>query len=103
MMTGSANDIPQTVFTVLICTQFVVMVLHDWLNIPGWTHGRQVYAALGPVKIWVGTVINALFPGVAVFYALDYWHRPKPGLVLDYWVIYCAVTVVSAITAWWIP
>jgi hypothetical protein len=49
------------------------------------------------------TVINSLFPGLATFYALYYWHRPKPGFVLNYWIIYCAVTVMGAITAWWIP
>jgi hypothetical protein len=92
-----------TPFTVLICMQFLAMVLHDWLDIPGWTHGRQVYAALGPVKIWIATVINTLFPGAAVFFALRYWHQAKPGYVLDYWLIYCAVTVLSAIQAWWIP
>jgi hypothetical protein len=93
----------QMLFNVLICLQFLVVVLHDWLDIPGWTHGRQVYAALGPVKIWIGTVVNALFPGAAVFFAIRYWHQAKPWLVLAYWVVYCAVTVVSAITAWWIP
>jgi hypothetical protein len=93
----------QTLFTVLICVQFLVVVLHDWLNIPGWTHGRQVAAALGPVRMAVATVINALFPGVAVFFALRYWEQPKPRFVLDYWVVYCAITVLSAIQAWWWP
>jgi hypothetical protein len=93
----------QTLFTVLICTQFLVMVLHDWLHIPGWTHGKQVYAALGPVKMWLATAINAVFPGAAVWFALLYWHRPKPGWVLGYWVIYCTITVLSAIQAWWLP
>jgi hypothetical protein len=51
----------------------------------------------------IGTLINCVFPGLAVAFAFYYWHRPKPGFVLDYWVIYCAVTVISAITAWWIP
>jgi hypothetical protein len=77
--------------------------LHDWLNIPGWTHGRQVYAALGPAKMWIGTAINALFPGLATFYVFHYWHRPKPGFVLGYWVVYCGVTVMSAVQAWWLP
>ena len=35
----------QTLFTILICAQFLVVVLHDWIDISGWTHGRQVYAA----------------------------------------------------------
>ena len=56
-----------TLFTVLITVQFLVMVLHDWVNVPGWTHGRQMYAVLGPVKMWIGTAINAVFPGLATF------------------------------------
>jgi len=92
-----------TLFTVLITVQFLVMVLHDWVNVPGWTHGRQMYAVLGPVKMWIGTAINAVFPGLATFYAFHFWHRWKPEYVLVYWVVYCAITVIWAIAAWWIP
>jgi hypothetical protein len=90
-------------FTVLISLQFLVVALHDWLNIPGWSHGRQVQAALGRNKMLISTAINCVFPGLAVAFAFYYWNRPKPGFVLDYWVIYCVVTVISAIAAWWIP
>jgi hypothetical protein len=93
----------ETLFAVLVTLQFLVMVLHDWLDIPGWTHGRQVYAALGPVKMWVGTVVNASLPGAAAFFAWHYWHRPKPSYVLTYWVVYCAFTGTGAIQAWWWP
>lgn len=93
----------EILFTVLITIQFLVMVLHDWLDIPGWTHGRQVYAALGPVKIWIGTVVNASFPGAALFFAIRYWHQTKPGFVLIYWVVYCVFTGMGAIQSWWWP
>ncbi|HEX3356484.1 MAG TPA: hypothetical protein VHS31_05825 [Tepidisphaeraceae bacterium] len=93
----------QAIFTVLIWLQFLAVVSHDWLNIPGWTHGRQVQAVLGRNKMLIGTVINAIFPGLAAFYAVRYWHRSVPALVLIYWIIYCAVTVFSAIMAWWVP
>jgi hypothetical protein len=93
----------QTFFTILITLQFLVVALHDWVNIPGWSHGRQVQFALGRSKMLIGALINCVFPGLAVAFAFYYWNRPKPGFVLDYWVIYCAVTVISAITAWWIP
>jgi hypothetical protein len=93
----------QTFFTILITLQFLVVALHDWVNIPGWSHGRQVQFGLGRSKMLIGTLINCVFPGLAVAFAFYYWNRPKPGFVLDYWVIYCAVTVISAITAWWIP
>ena len=35
--------------------------------------------------------------------ALWFLNRPRPGFVTQYWVIYCAITVASAITMWWIP
>ncbi|MGB6432156.1 MAG: hypothetical protein WBF06_16380 [Candidatus Acidiferrales bacterium] len=57
-------------FTALISLQFLVVALHDWVNIPGWSHGRQVQAALGRNKMLIGTVINCLFPGLAVGFAL---------------------------------
>jgi len=48
------------------------MAVHDWLHIPGWTHGRQVYAVLGPSKMWVGTLVNSLLPGLAAYFAIHY-------------------------------
>jgi hypothetical protein len=93
----------QIVFNYLIVLQFVVVALHDWIEIPGWTHGRQMMAVLGPTKMAIGTVINCLFPGLAAAFAIYFWNSPKPNYALDYWVIYCAVTVLGAITAWWIP
>jgi hypothetical protein len=78
-------------------------VLHDWLNIPGWTHGRQVQQVIGRGKLLVATLINAVFPGVAVFFVLYFWSRPKPALVTNYWLLYCAVTVGSAVAMWYVP
>ena len=53
----------------------------------------------------IGTLINAIFPGLAAGYALYYWGKPTPQNVRIYWVIYCcAVTVLDRrSTAWWIP
>ncbi|HVS71758.1 MAG TPA: hypothetical protein VHQ47_10930 [Phycisphaerae bacterium] len=93
----------QSLFTVLIVVQGVVNVVHDWLHIPGWTHGRQVRATLGMPKMVAGTVITAALGGVAVAFALCYWHKPKPLFVLIYWSFYCAFTVMGAIAAWWVP
>ena len=93
----------QTTFTYLLIVQFLIVALHDWLNIPGWTHGRQVQAAIGPTKMIVGTAINAILPGVAVFLALRYWHQPVPLGARIYWVAYCALTGLGALTSWWIP
>lgn len=93
----------QTLFTVLITLQFLAVVLHDLVDIPGLTHGRQVRAALGPTKTVIGTVINGLFPGSAMVCAIYYWHKPVPASALNYWFIYCGITAFGAITAWWIP
>jgi hypothetical protein len=93
----------ELLFTLLITLQFLVIVSHDLLNIPGWTHGRQVEEVLGRRKLWIATMINAIFPGVAVAFAWLFWHRQRPGYVANYWIIYCAVTVLSAITMWYVP
>lgn len=87
----------------LLILQFLVVVLHDWLNIPGWTHGRQVQQVIGCNKLLAATLINAVFPGAAVFLVLYFWSRPKPALVSSYWLLYCAVTVASAVMMWYIP
>jgi hypothetical protein len=76
---------------------------HDWVDIPGWTHGTQVQSIVGRRKLWLMTLVNAIFPGVAVAFAIYFWNRPKPGYVADYWIIYCAVTLASAIAMWYVP
>jgi hypothetical protein len=93
----------QAVFTFLITLQFVVVVAHDLVDIPGWTHGKQVQAVVGRRKLWAATAINAFFPGLAVGFAFYFWNRPRPGFVANYWLIYCAVTLVSAIAMWYVP
>ena len=90
-------------FAVLLALQFTLVVFHDLVDIPGWAHGRQVRAAIGGRKFWIGTLLNAVFPGVALVYALRFWRGPVPGHVASYWWIYCGITVLSAITMWWLP
>jgi hypothetical protein len=90
-------------FTVLIILQFVVVALHDLVNIPGLTHGDQVKATVGHGKAWLVTLINSLFPGVAVAFVALYWLGYKSHWAADYWLIYCAITVISAVFMWYIP
>ena len=93
----------QTLFSCLITLQFVVVISHDLVDIPGWTHGAQVRALVGPRKLWLITLVNGIFPGIAAGLAIYFWNRPKPPLVEDYWVVYCAVTLASAIAMWYLP
>jgi hypothetical protein len=93
----------ETLFAWLITVQFVVVAAHDLVDIPGWTHGSQVQQLLGRRKLWLVTLVNGIFPGVATIFAFYYWNRSKPGFVTDYWLVYCAVTVASAIAMWYIP
>jgi hypothetical protein len=93
----------ETLFTSLITLQFVAVVAHDLIDIPGWTHGSQVQSVIGQRKLWLATLINAVFPGLAVALAIYFWKQPKPGFVANYWVIYCAVTLLSAIAMWYVP
>jgi len=93
----------ETLFACLIALQFAVVVSHDWLDIPGWTHGRQVQAVVGRGKLALATAINAVFPALAVGSALWFWGRSEPKIVGDYRVIYCGLTLLSAITMWYVP
>jgi hypothetical protein len=56
----------QTLFTCLITLQFVVVTSHDLVDIPGWTHGTQVQSIVGRRKLLLMTLVNAIFPGLAV-------------------------------------
>ena len=93
----------ETAFTCLITLQFIVVTLHDLVDVPGWTHTRQVQAAIGRRKLWLVTAINGIFPGIAVAFVIYFWNRPKPLYVVDYWVLYSAVTVVFAVVMWYVP
>ena len=53
--------------------------------------------------MWAATLINAIFPGIAVAFAFYFWNRPAPALVANYWVLYCAVTLGFAIVMWYVP
>ncbi len=90
-------------FTCLITLQFAVVAVHDLVDIPGWAHGAQVQAIVGRRKLWLVTLLNSVFPGAAVAFAIWFWNRPKPWFVLDYWILYCAVTLASAIAMWYVP
>lgn len=93
----------QTAFTYLITLQLLVVALHDLVDIPGWTHGSQVQSVIGRRKVWFATLVNSMLPGLAVAFAFYYWSRPKPGFVFNYWLIYCAITLASAIGMWYVP
>jgi len=90
-------------FTCLIITQFVAIVGHDWIDIPGIVCGSQVQAVIGRRKLAWATVINCLFPGFAVALALRFFNAPKPHYALWYWLVYTAMTLASAIAMWWVP
>jgi len=80
-----------------------MILLHDLVEIPGWSHTSQIQAVLGKRKLLAATLINSTLPGVAAAFAWYYWHRPRPAYVNQYWLIYCAVTVLSAIAMWYWP
>ncbi|HWZ53005.1 MAG TPA: hypothetical protein VNW54_16230 [Granulicella sp.] len=90
-------------FTCLIALQFAVVAAHDLIDIPGWVHGSQVQALHGRRKVWLATLANSVFPGIAVGFAVYFWNRPRPAFVPSYWVIYCGIALLSAIGMWSIP
>jgi hypothetical protein len=93
----------QTTFAVLISLQFLIVALHDLVEVPGWLHTSQMQAVLGKRKLRAATFINSLFPATAVAFVFYFWRLPKPRFVTRYWIIYCAITVLSAIAMWYLP
>ena len=91
------------ILAILISVQCALVVFHDLVEIPGWAHGSQVRSVVGRRKFWIATVINAVFPGLAFYYALRFWNARAPDFVASYWSIYCGITVIFAITMWWLP
>ncbi len=71
----------QLVSSVRITAQFLVITLHDWHNIPGWTRGQQLQLAVGKRKFLLATLVNAIFPGVAVAFVFLYRFGPRPQSV----------------------
>jgi hypothetical protein len=71
-------------FTCLIVLQFAIIATHDLIVIPGWVHGSRVQALLGRRKVWLVTLANSVFPGIAAGFAVYFWNRPAPGFVTDY-------------------
>src|SRR5580692_10031703 len=90
-------------FTGLIVLQFLVVASHDLIDVSDWVRGSQVQAVMGRRKVWLATLVNSVFPGIAVAFALYFWNRPKPLYVPTYWVVYCAISVASAIGMWYVP
>jgi len=90
-------------FTCLIVLQFLIIVSHDLIDVPGLIHGSQIQAQIGKGKVWLATLANAVFPGIAAGFALYFCTRPKPGYVSNYWVIYCSIALLSAVGMWYVP
>jgi len=90
-------------FTCLIVLQFLIIVSHDLIDVPGLVHGSQVQALIGKRKVWLATLANSVFPGIAMAFAIYFWNCSKPGYVPTYWVIYCSIALLSAIGMWYIP
>ena len=93
----------QTTFTLLISLQFLIILLHDPVEVRGWSHTGQMQAVLGTRTLWTATLINSIFPGIAVAFAWCFWNRPRPAYVDRYWLIYCALTPISAVAMWYLP
>ena len=90
-------------FTILIAVQILVVATHDLVEIPGLAHTSQMRAVLGRRRLWLATAVNSIFPGIALGFAVYFWNRPRPLFVNRYWLIYCGVTVASAIGMWYLP
>ncbi|WP_263384916.1 hypothetical protein [Granulicella arctica] len=91
------------IFTALITVQFLIIALHDLVDVPGWITGSQVQAVMGRRKTILATLANCVFPGIAVALAILFWNQTLPHSVTNYWVIYCGLACLSAVGMWYIP
>src|SRR5271170_2051391 len=58
---------------------------------------------MGRRKVWLVTLANSIFPGIAAGFAIYFWNKPKPHFVSNYWLIYCFVALSSAVAMWYLP
>ena len=72
--------------TCLIVLQFAIIATHDLIDIPGWVHGSRVQALLGRRKVWLVTLANSVFPGIAAGFVVYFRNRPAPGFAANYWL-----------------
>ena len=90
-------------FSLLIILQFVIIISHDLIDIPGFVSGSQIQAVMGRHKVWLASLANSIFPGIAAGFAIYFWHRATPRFVPNYWLLYCGVALLSAVGMWYIP
>jgi len=74
------SDRLKVVFAGFLAVQFLTVVLHDLVDIPGWTHDSQVQAVIGRQKALWATAINSVFPGVALALAIYALVGPVPAV-----------------------
>ena len=101
--TVNFQDRLRIAFAISLTVQFLIIALHDLVDIRGWVHGSQVQSVIGRRKALWATAINSLFPGLAVAFAIAALFGPIPHFAARYSIIYCAVTVISAIAMWYVP
>jgi hypothetical protein len=90
-------------FTFLIALQFLIIVSHDLIDIPGLVHGSHVQQIEGKRKVWLATLANSVFPGIAVAFAILFYNQPAPRYAANYWLVYCAIALASAVAMWYLP
>ena len=54
-------------------------------------------------KVFWANAINSLFPGLAAAFGIAALFGPIPHFAVRYIIIYCAITVLSAIAMWYVP
>jgi hypothetical protein len=69
---ASSVDSIEGEFASLIVLQFVAVTSRDLVDIRGWTHGSQVQLLVGRRRFWLITLANAVFPGLAVAFAIRF-------------------------------
>jgi hypothetical protein len=92
----------QALFTCLITLQFVVVGAHDWIDVP-----KMDARHSGTVSGWAAQAVDSDSDQCNLPWYRSRFRRhflePSKARVTSYWVLYCAVTLASAIFMWYIP
>lgn len=84
-------------------TLSLFMALHDWVEIPPFTHAKALREQHSWQLILFSTLINTLPVLWALYLTCSYYPGPYPSWVTISFVIIYTMITIGTICSWWIP
>jgi len=93
----------QAVAIALQALQLSILLFHDWVPLGSLTDVQAVRRANTPTYMLVGTAINSVPVGFALWRSVaDFGHAYPHGLKIAMWLIY-GILFAGELQSWWIP